>query len=294
MLRSRARPVILCADGYGLAAGVSRGILELAEARRISALSAFVSLPRWVEDGPKLASVRDRVALGLHLNLTLGAPLGTMPGLAPSGRLPGAGQLFFAAVRRALDADEIEAEIERQIAAFERHVGVLPDHIDSHEHVHTLPIVRGALLTALSKRSAAWRPLLRDPLERSLTIAVRGGEMAAALGYTLQSAGFGLVARRRGYPTNAGFSGYSAFDTSRMYAVELAGAMKFPGRRHLVMCHPGHPDAELAALDATTLRRGQELDAIFANTAIAGQLWRIDRPAEGPPVDWERAFPHAR
>jgi hypothetical protein len=294
MLRMRPRPVLLNADGYGLAAGVSRGIREAAEARCISGVSAIVTRPRWAEDGPSLAGVRRWVSLGLHLNLTLGAPLGPMPGLAPAGQLPSAGRLRLASLRHALDASEIKYEIGRQLTAFEAAVGFPPDHVDSHEHVHTLPGVRTAVLEALVERACAPRPLVRDPHERPLTIAMRSGEMAAAMGHTIQSLGFGRAARRRGFPTNAGFSGFSAFDTERLFAVELARAMRFAGRRHIVMCHPGHPDAELAALSQNTLRRGQELDAILGNRAIAQSLWRIERDDDAPPIDWDKAFPHVR
>ncbi len=294
MLRLRPRPVILCADGYGLAAGVSRGILELGACRSISATSAIVTLPRWAEDGPQLATVRGTLSLGLHVNLTLGAPLGPMLRLAPGGRFPNGSTLRLASVRGTLDAAEISGEIRCQLAAFEDRVGFPPDHIDSHEHVHTLPVVRSALLDALDARGLDPRPLIRDTYERPITIAMRGGEMAAALGHTIQATGFGLQARRREFPTNRGFSGYSAYETSRMYTVELAYAMRATGRRHLVMCHPGHPDAELAALDRNTLRRGQELDAIRDNPGVKSQLWTVVRDPDGPTIDWPKAFPDVR
>ena len=43
------RNVILCADDFGLADGVSRGIVELAEMGRLSATGAMTNMPglRW-------------------------------------------------------------------------------------------------------------------------------------------------------------------------------------------------------------------------------------------------------
>ena len=58
--------------------------------------------------------------------------------------------------------------------------------------------------------------------------------------------GFGAAARRRGLPTNDSFAGFSSFDERQPYAAELEQALSAPRERHLVMCHPGHPDAELA------------------------------------------------
>ena len=59
--------LILCADDYGLAAGVTQGILELADAGRISATSAIVTFPRWAEDAPRLGPVREKISIGLRL-----------------------------------------------------------------------------------------------------------------------------------------------------------------------------------------------------------------------------------
>ena len=160
--------------------------------------------------------------------------------------------------------------------------------------MHILPGIRRALLEALDARRFDPKPLLRDPFERPLTIAMRSGEMADAMGATIRSAGFGFAARRRGYPTNMGFSGFSAFDTSRLYTTELAMAMRFTGKRHMTICHPGHPDAELAALSSNTLRRGQELDTLATNPAFVNQLWTLERDPDGPAIDWEKAFPYVR
>lgn len=303
-LDGRARRVILCADDYGISAGVSRGILELARAGRLSATSAIVTLARWPRDAPALAATRDRIATGLHINLTLGAPLGAMPSLAPDGRLPDIGTLTRAALLGRIDAGEIEGEVLRQIDSFVAAVGHAPDHVDGHQHAHALPGVREGVLGAVGRRLGHSPPLLRDPADSAARILRRGGEVGKALAIAGLAAGFGRAARRHGLPTSDGFSGVSAFDARRDFAVELAQAMRLAGRRHIVMCHPGHADAELAALDPVTERRGQELSAIMAMSDLAKRLWRPTRAADGAPIDWscvdwsapspERADPRER
>jgi predicted glycoside hydrolase/deacetylase ChbG (UPF0249 family) len=72
--------LILCADDYALTEGVSRAIGELAAARRLSATSAMVTTPHWPAMAPRLAVHRGHLAVGVHLNLTLGAPAGAMIG----------------------------------------------------------------------------------------------------------------------------------------------------------------------------------------------------------------------
>ena len=74
---------ILCADDYGMTEAVSRGLLEVAAAGRISAASAMASLPDWRRAARDWAAARPPVDLGLHVTLTVGAPLGAMPQFAP-------------------------------------------------------------------------------------------------------------------------------------------------------------------------------------------------------------------
>ncbi len=294
MRRLRSFPAILCADDYGLTAGISRGILELAGTDRLSALSAIVTRPRWREDAARLIDVRGKVAIGVHLNLTAGAPLAPMPHLAPSGELPSIDALTKAALRNTLDLAEIQAEIDRQLVCFEEATGFLPDHVDGHQHVQALPRIRGVVLDALAARfPGPVKPLVRDPADPLTRIAMRGGEVAKGVGLAVLAAGFGFTARRRGFPTNRGFSGFSAYDTGRMYAIELASAMRFMAQRHIVMCHPGSEDTVPDPLDLHPARRIQELDAIRGEMDLAGKIWRIERAADDPVVDWPRAFPDA-
>lgn len=280
--------VILCADDFALTAGVSRGILELAAAGRLSATSAMVTFPAWQGNAPALAAVRDRIAVGLHLDLTLGPPLGPMPRLAPAGVPPPVGRLARMALLGRTDPAEIEAETLRQIDRFIEAVGHPPDHVDGHQHAHALPGVRRGVLAALARRfgGAAQRPLVRDPADRPAAILGRRAEPAKALVVAGLAAGFGRAARRGGLVTNRGFSGFSAFDTRRDFAGELDAAMRQPGPLHIVMCHPGHADAELAALDPVTTRREQELAAIQAMPGLPERIWHPRRAVGGPPVDW--------
>ena len=280
--------VILCADDFALSGGVSRGILALADAGRLSATSAMVGFPAWPRDAPALAARRDRMAVGLHLTLTLGQPLGPMPRLAPGGVLPPLGRLVRMALLGQVDPKEVEAETLRQLDRFVECVGHPPDHVDGHQHVHALPGVRRGVLDALARRygGAARRPLVRDPADRLPAILGRRSEPAKAVVVTALAAGLGTAARRGGMPTNSGFSGFSGFDTGRDFAGELTAAMRRPGSLHIVMCHPGHADDELARLDPVTTRREQELAAITTMPGLAERLWHPRRCRDGPPVDW--------
>jgi predicted glycoside hydrolase/deacetylase ChbG (UPF0249 family) len=281
--------IILCADDYALTEGVSRAVGELAAARRISATSALVTTQHWPAMAPRLVVHRGRIALGLHLNLTLGRPLGAMPGLAPDGAFPKrhilAGRALLGLVRSA----EIAGEIERQLDAFEARVGFPPDHIDGHEHVHIVPRIRRVLFDVVARRYADAKPLLRDPSDRRSATAVAGAprpQRVKAMVVATLALRFATGARQRGLPTNEGFSGFSSFDLKEPYAEELKRALIDPGPRHVVMCHPGHPDAELAALDPVVERRRMEYEVLMRDPFLADRIWRPSRAPDGPPVDW--------
>jgi predicted glycoside hydrolase/deacetylase ChbG (UPF0249 family) len=281
--------ILLCADDYALTEGVSRAVGELAAARRLSATSALVTTPHWPAMAQRLVVHRGRIAVGLHLNLTLGAPLGPMPWLAGGGAFPKRNAVVARALLGVIHPREIKAEIERQLDAFERHLGFPPDHIDGHEHMHVLPGIRQRLLEVVARRYPGPKPLLRDPSDSREAIAARGGPRSKALAVAALALGFGAGARRRGIPTNRGFSGFSRFDASVPFAEELAGALRAPGPRHIVMCHPGHPDAALAAVDPVVDRRGMEYEALMRDASLVERLWRPSRAPDGPPVDWSQA-----
>jgi chitin disaccharide deacetylase len=278
--------IILCADDYAMTEGVSRAIGELAAAKRISATSVMVNSQHWPAAAPRLRAHRGHLSIGLHLNLTLGSPLGPMRRLAPSGRLPGVGSLVARALCGVLSGDEVRGEIERQLDRFETGLQFPPDHIDGHQHVHVLPKVRDALLRAAQRRYATRPPLIRDPSDRFAAIRERRVAAPKAMAVAALAVGFARAAQGRGLPINDGFAGFSSFDAQSSYAQELQNALLRAGRRHLVMCHPGHADEELVRLDPVVARRQMEYEAIMRDPDLTQRIWRPWRNADGPSIDW--------
>lgn len=261
---------VLCADDFGMTEAVSRGLLEAASAGRISAASAMTSLPDWPRAARDWVQARPAADLGLHVTLTLGAPLGLMPRLAPGGKFPGLGAIVAAALARTLPLDEIEAEIGRQIDRFSDEFGAPPTHVDGHQHVHVLPGVRVALFRALASRGLGGA-ILRDSSDTPLRIARRRAFAAKALKVNALAAGYARSARRHGFVLNHGFSGFSDFVSADYGAAQFASYLVAPGTRHLVMCHPGRVDDALRALDPVTDAREVEL-AFLMSPAFTGLL----------------------
>lgn len=229
---------MLCADDYGMNEGVDEAVLTLAAAGRLSATSCLVTPPRWRKAATRLPTTTDRFASGLHINLTWGAPLGPMPGLAPQGALPPLGRLLWSALLRRLPAREIAGEISRQADAFCDATGRAPDFIDGHQHVHILPVIREALIAEAARRGWNTKLWLRDPADRLATIVGRPAAAKAALVAWL-SRRFNTIATRKGFRLNRGFSGFSDFAPTGDVAAAMPRYLDGLGTAPLVMCHPG-------------------------------------------------------
>lgn len=287
MTEKGSREIVLTADDYAMTRGISQAIEQLASAGRISATSAMTTSAHWPGHARGLAAYRDRIAVGLHFDLTLGPSLGAMPRLAPGGRLPDIGALSKLALSGDFDPAEIAAEAERQLDAFETHLGFPPDYLDGHQHVHALPHIRDALLPVLQRRYAGQGFLVRAPKPTIASLLRRGRALPKALALAWLTRGFGEMARKAGFVVNDSFAGISGFRPGDTRA-DFDEALMAKGPLALVMCHPGFPDAELAAKDPVTTRRRVEYDILMNDDPFIGALWHPSRRADGAPIDWRR------
>lgn len=272
---ARAKPFVLCADDFGLSEGVSRGIAELAERARLSATSCMTAAPGWPAHALLLRPLVGRIDIGLHLTLTDRPPLGRMPRLAPDGRLPPLGRLLRLAWRGRLDPGEVAAEIDRQLQAFAAALGRPPDFVDGHQHVHLLPVIREALIERLLRLAAQAPVYVRSCWDPPAAILRRRVALRKALFLTALSRPLRREARHAGIAMNDSFRGVRDFRSSTGFGRLFRRFLVGPGVRPLVMCHPGHPDAELAALDPVVEQRRHELaylasDGFLADLAAAG------------------------
>lgn len=242
-----SRPFILCADDFGLTAGVDAAILDLAARDRLSAVSALVTAPAWRADAEHLRILGPRVEVGLHLAFTEFPPLGGASSLAPAGRARSQAGLMAAALAGALDPADVAREIERQIEAFSGAVGRPPDFVDGHQHVHQFPRIAPAVVAALAAR-AGWNPWLRVCADSLGSIRRRGQGVLDALTASMAGRALRRLARTRGVAVNDGISGFYNVRAAPSYARIFPDFLRAMGPRHLVVCHPGRcaDDAERA------------------------------------------------
>lgn len=268
---------ILCADDFGLTDGVSAAILELAAAGKLSATSVLVTPDGWQRNADALAGLSPRLAIALHLNLTLGKPLGPMPRFASRG-FPPLARVIAGALTKTLPLSEIENEFDRQIACFVDQFGRLPDLVDGHQHVHILPGIRDAMLRSLSRVDAHRSTVLRDCADAPRSIINRGRFVGKAMLVSTLSAGFSAAADRADFRTTMGFSGVCNFAPSiKAVARDFAAAFRMLGARHVIMCHPGRADRELAAVDRVVERRALEFRHVMRDDSIAERIIHFAR-----------------
>lgn len=256
----QGRRLGICVDDFGLGEGVDQAVLALARQGRISATSCMVGAARWRADAPALRDV-DPAALdvGLHLDLTgfpfdarLRLPLPHWLARSHLGLVP------RTALRREIDA---------QLDAFEQALGRPPAHVDGHQHVHQLPVVRDALLDALEARYRDHRPWLRRTRRPR-------GERAGGKAWLIEALGCMALARlaqAKGYGQNGHLLGVYDFEGDAQRYLALVGAwLRSAQDGDLMMCHPA---TQLVPGDAIAPARVWEYQ-VLAGPAFGALLER--------------------
>lgn len=225
-------PILLCADDFGLSPGVSLAIAELLGQGRLSATSCMTMAEHWRPTAALLKPLEGKAAVGLHFTLT------TLPPHPPLG------ELMKRALTHRLQASAIEAELHRQIDAFEEGMGRLPDFLDGHQHAHVLPVIRDAVLKVMTTRlKGAWLRDVWEPVAGLFASAVHPMKALAlnGLGFALHQQATAL-----GLPVNNGFRGaYDLLGAPSQPEALFPRFLRNARPRMLIMCHPAYVDEAL-------------------------------------------------
>lgn len=265
MSGSRRGVLGVCADDVGLIDGVAETVVALAAAGRLSAASCVTSAAGWRAAAALLASSRVPLAIGLHFNLSEGAPLSTAL-RAHWATLPGLARVLAQAHLRTLPLAAIGAEFAAQVDAFVDALGRPPDFVDGHQHVHALPGVRRIVLDAVATWPAA-------PAIRSTGRVLGPG--AAFKRWVIEASGGRALERElvaRGVAHNRALLGAYDFgaDYRPLMQAWLAAA---PDAGGLLFCHPGSGPGQSSDPIAAARRR----EAVY----LASDDFRADLDAAG-------------
>ena len=249
--------LIVNADDLGWTTGVNRGI---AEAHRNGIVTSASLLANGVAfaGGVELARENPRLSVGVHLNLSDGAPVAgreAVPSLVgETGELVGGPESWLLKIAmRGLVAGEVEKEWGAQIRKV-RDAGVTVTHLDGHKHVHMLPELFEIALR-LAKRNGIGAIRVSHEASSLRTALSAGAELraSAVLKQGVQARGLKLLARdsrekaeRAGISTPDYFCGIA--QTGELTKEGVARLLRnLPDGTTELMCHPGYVDEELRA-----------------------------------------------
>ncbi len=144
--------LIVNADDFGLTPGVNRGIVHGFEHGVITSTSMLAVAPAF-DDAVACWRGADRNGLGIGVHFAL---VGEDPPLLSAREIPSlvdARGRFWASWKQFLprasagriDPGEVRAELGAQLRRIED-AGVVPTHVDTHQHLHLWPVVRRVVL----------------------------------------------------------------------------------------------------------------------------------------------------
>jgi hypothetical protein len=251
--------LIVNADDYGRAPGVSRGILEAHRQGIVTSTTVMINQPG-VEVPLAEALACPRLGVGLHLVFTAGQPVlppSEIPGLV-DGRGHFLEQHSLWARAEQIPLGQLRDELAAQAEQFRALAGRPPDHLDCHHFVHLYPPFFQVYADLAQRLGLPLR--VPFPLETDFRLAVRalpfleGFPQDLVRGMIVTNTAL-LRARRLAHPDGfiASFFGRPSLTLEHLTAV-IDG---LPGGVSELMCHPGHDDPALAG---SSYRRERELE----------------------------------
>lgn len=246
-----ALSVIINADDFGLTRGVNASIVACHRTGSLTSATLMANMDA-TEDAALLAAANPGLGVGLHFNITQGRPLSDPSAVA--SLLDGGGhfldrpRLLRRAMAGRIQPGHVLAELQAQHRRI-RELGIVPSHVDSHQHAHAIPAVFKVVAEHAQSMSVPVRVPRRWPgrvAGKSLRRKLSEMTLQAMVGRCLAVAPAGLV-------SNDGLC--SIFDLQRhpasltpddyvaLLAAYTTGVVE-------LMVHPGVADAELSSKTA--------------------------------------------
>lgn len=262
------RKVIINGDDFGLAPGVNRGIIEAYRNGVLTSATMVVNTAHF-DDAVALARENPGLPLGVHLTLLWGKPV-SQPDEIPSlidhiGRFPRSYRtLFLRCLSGFLSRNEAVMEFRAQIRRF-MDAGFAPTHLDTHKHIHCLPLIMEAMIAAAAEFGIN---KIRLPVESRLTRERNAATIVPKPTMVCKRNLIRFLCNR---------------NRARLRAAHIKSTDHFVGIDYMnrlttetlcsilarlesgvteIMCHPGYVDEELRAVADVVESRESELKAL--------------------------------
>jgi hopanoid biosynthesis associated protein HpnK len=260
------KKLIVNADDFGLHESVNQGILE-AYKRGIVTSTSLMAGGDAFDDAVNMKRSCPGLGVGVHLTLVGAHPVSALH-LVPSlvddnGRFPASYPVFLARLAKGrIRLSEVERELAAQIDKV-LSTGLIPSHLDSHQHLHVVPGISGIVL-ALARRFSL--RAIRIPAE---PLCFMGG-LVPSVGRVIGRTGLSLLAENfRRQATEAEIA-----KPDRFYGMLAGGQMnearllaiisQLPDGVSEIMVHPGVRDESLAQKYPWGYHWNEELTALCA------------------------------
>ncbi len=239
-----SKQIILCADDYAQSAAISKGILDLVQLKRLSAVSCMTQSPHWFYHAQDLLPVSEDIDLGLHFNLTHGFA-------SDDKKLT---RLIAQSLTGRYSVQSITKELHSQLDFFESALNRAPNFVDGHHHVHLFPGIRQVVLKTLHQRYPDKKPYLRlacPPLTGH-------DALLRALVLRFLAVGFKKEAMAAGFTFPPFFSGFYSLKQNANYPRFFQHCLQQISSGTLIMCHPALSASNLKEHDPIFLSRWHE------------------------------------
>lgn len=151
--------LIINADDFGYNHSVNMAVVSCFEKEIINSTTLMANMEGF-EEAIQMANHHHlKNKIGLHLNLTEGTPLTDMSG---TGLVDNDGKFIMGVIFKPLTLipsatrrkikKEIRAQYDKLVAN-----GIIPTHIDSHQHVHTLPLLASIFIDLAKEKNQRLR-----------------------------------------------------------------------------------------------------------------------------------------
>ena len=248
------KSITLCSDDFGENDAICQGILELVKNSRLQAVTVFSEAPGWQTQGPALLEYSQQIDIGIHLNLT--------QDFNQQAPLFGLGELLIKSHLRLIDKSSIKDSFRRQIDAFIKLSGRLPNFLDGHQHVHAFPVIS----TVLCEIIAEYWPLNKNLYVRdSSKVDMRAdGLLTKKLILRAACSWLGPQLENLKVPSPKYFAGIYDFNPSAKMAHLFDQWLSLSHDGSLFMCHP----AAHGSADTLGPARANEFDYLNSSAFI--------------------------
>lgn len=232
-----SKAIILCADDYSQNSAICEGILLLVEKKRINAVSCLVNTDLWPAMNQDLKPFLPTCYIGLHLNLTLGQAKSRLWQQYYGPSFSSLSSLLKRCALGQLNKTVVEAEIQSQLDTFFNALGVYPDFIDGHQHIHQLPVIRDVLLNLYNNYPLT--SFIRNTSNGYSDLFTLSGLPKQQLIALLGGIHFKNRLKKQAIPANSSFAGIYNFAKVKQYRDYFRHFLTTIDDQGLIMCHPG-------------------------------------------------------